>query len=334
MDFVFESIDPALVEYWDAAINNWFFVGALIFLALEFVRYAIAGRLNWDIVGDAVTNYVTLAMYIGINFVVLGGLYYAWVYGAQDLALFDIDTNPATIAICIVIADLLYYWEHRCMHRFNFAWATHSVHHSSAHFNISVAYRFGPMDGFWPILGTVIMVALGFNPIVVAFAEIFVQLYQTALHTETVKRLPRLIESVMNTPSHHRVHHGSNPEYLDTNYGGIFIVWDRMFGTFARESAPVVYGLVKPITSNDPLVAFFHGFYRLAVNISQAANFRDRLGFFFGPPEFQPGANQTVETENSAKIAKRPTNRQRVVALVLTVTIVVAGAWLAGQMSV
>ncbi|WP_162559034.1 sterol desaturase family protein [Sphingorhabdus sp. EL138] len=288
MDFLFESIDPSWVEYWDAVINDWFFVGALIFLALEFVRYRLKGRLNWDIISDTITNYITLAMFIGINFLVLGGLYYVFVYGSQDFALFDIDTNLGTIAICIIVADLLYYWEHRCMHRFNFAWATHSVHHSSPHFNISVAYRFGPMDGLWPIFGTVIMVLLGFHPIVVAFAEIMVQLYQTALHTETIKKLPRPVELIFNTPSHHRVHHGSNPEYLDTNYGGIFIVWDRMFGTFAEEKAPVVYGLVKPINSNNPLVAFFHGIYRVGKNVVTAKEWRNKLGYFFGPPEFEP----------------------------------------------
>ena len=282
-----ESISPDLVEIWDATLNYWFFIGALAFLALELIRYAIMKRLTWDIIADMVTNYITLAMFFGVGIFLLGGLYAFAVYGAYSYAVFDIDTNLATVLICILVADLLYYWEHRCMHRFNFAWATHSVHHSSPHFNISVAYRFGPMDGLWPMLGTVIMVFLGFNPIVVAFAEIFVQLYQTALHTEAFKKLPRPIEYIFNTPSHHRVHHGSNPEYLDTNYAGIFIIWDRMFGTFAEEKAKVVYGLVKPINSNNPLIAFFHGIYRVGQNVINAKGWRNKAGYFFGPPEFE-----------------------------------------------
>ncbi|WP_164115740.1 sterol desaturase family protein [Sphingorhabdus sp. Alg239-R122] len=298
MNFLFESINPSWVEYWDVILNDWFFVGALIFLTLEFIRYRMKGRLGSDIVGDTITNYITLAMFIGINLLVLSGLYYLFVYGSQDFALFDIDTNLATIAICIIIADLLYYWEHRCMHRFNFAWATHSVHHSSPHFNISVAYRFGPMDGLWPIFGTVVMVLLGFHPIIVAFAEIVVQLYQTALHTEMVKKLPRPVELIFNTPSHHRVHHGSNPEYLDTNYGGIFILWDRLFGTFAEEKTPVVYGLVKPINSNNPLVAFFHGIYRVAKNVIMAKGWRNKAGYFFGPPEFEPVKTTNHQSSN------------------------------------
>jgi len=307
MSSLFDPISSSLVEQWDSSINTWFFVGALGFLMLEFVRYAVRGKLTFDLIGDAVTNYITLAMFIAINLLVLGGLYVAWVYGAQSFALFDIETNVATIAICIVLADLLYYWEHRCMHRFNFTWATHSVHHSSPHFNISVAYRFGPMDGFWPILGTIILVVLGFNPIVVAFAEILVQLYQTALHTETIKKLPRPIEYVMNTPSHHRVHHGSNRQYLDTNYGGILIIWDRLFGTFAEEKEQVVFGLVQPINSNNPLTAFLHGFYRLARNVIQAEGLVNKLGYVFGPPEFEPdrspNSNRKEDGNRDAKNA-------------------------------
>ncbi len=151
------------------------------------------------------------------------------------------------------------------MHRVNLLWATHSVHHSSPFFNISVAYRFGPMDGVWPIFFHLPLVFLGFNPFVVFFAEMFVQLFQTALHTEAVKKLPRPFEWIFNTPSHHRVHHASNRKYLDANYAGIFIIWDRLFGTFVKEDEKIVYGLVKPIPEINsplrflasPLVAFF-----------------------------------------------------------------------------
>ena len=295
-----EAISPSFIECWDATLNYWFFIGALIFLLMEFLRYAFIGRLNLGLMSDMLTNFTTLVVFLGINFLLLSGLYVAAVYSSYSLALFDIEINLLTVFICIVLADLLYYWEHRCMHRFNFAWATHSVHHSSPHFNISVAYRFGPMDGLWPMLGTIIMVLLGFHPILVAFAEIFVQLYQTILHTEAIKKLPRPIEYIFNTPSHHRVHHGSNPEYLDANYGGIFIVWDRMFATFAEEGAAVEYGLVKPINSNNPLVAFFHGFFRVGQKVVNAKGWRNKVGYFCGPPEFLPSSTPAeVSGKNS-----------------------------------
>jgi len=204
-------------------------------------------------------------MFLIVNFTLLTGLYITTYFSVAEFALFEIPVNWASIAICVVLADIAYYWEHRSMHRVNLLWATHSVHHSSPFFNISVAYRFGPMDGVWPIFFHLPLVFLGFNPFVVFFAEMFVQLFQTALHTEAVKKLPRPFEWIFNTPSHHRVHHASNRKYLDANYAGIFIIWDRLFGTFVKEDEKIVYGLVKPIPEINsplrflasPLVAFF-----------------------------------------------------------------------------
>ncbi|MEM8813746.1 MAG: sterol desaturase family protein [Pseudomonadota bacterium] len=281
---------------WEEWLSTWFFYFSLAFLAFEFLRYFLLRKLKWSLVGDTITNYQTLVMFIAITFVFLGGLYVTVYFTAAEFAAFDIPTNLATIAICVVLADLAYYWEHRFLHRVNLVWATHSVHHSSPFFNISVAYRFGPLDGLWPILFHVPLVLLGFNPFVVFFAEVFVQLYQTALHTEAVRKLPRPIEWVFNTPSHHRVHHASNSKYLDANYGGIFIFWDRMFGTFVEEDEKVEYGLVKPIPEINstrrmlaaPFVAFFHGFWRVGKNVLNAKSAGDAWMFIFGPPEWKP----------------------------------------------
>lgn len=181
------------------------------------------------------------------------------------------------------------------MHRVNFAWSTHTVHHSSPHFNISVAYRFGPLDGFFPVFFHLPLVLLGFNPFVVFFAETMVQLYQTALHTEFFKKLPKPIEAIMNTPSHHRVHHGSNEKYLDTNYAGIFIIWDRMFGTFAEEDEKVVYGLVKPINSVNPFIAFLHGFWRLGQDFVSAKGLKGKLIALFAPPGSVAQHNEALQ---------------------------------------
>jgi len=144
------------------------------------------------------------------------------------------------------------------------------------------------MDAVWPVFFHLPIVLLGFNPMVVLFTEVVVQVYQTILHTEAIGKLPRPVEAIMNTPSHHRVHHASNRKYLDKNYAGIFIIWDRMFGTFAREEEKVVYGLVRPIGSINPLVAFFHGFYRLGKGAWQMKGLRNKLGFVFGPPGWTP----------------------------------------------
>jgi len=288
MNWLFSPISTGHIEWLEKFVNDWFFVFALAFLVFEFARYAIYKKLSWTMVGDTITNYVTLAFFIGLTILFLGAFYVSTFYYAFQFAIFDIEINWVTVTICVILADLAYYWEHRFMHRVNLAWATHTVHHSSPFFNISVAYRFGPMDSFWPVFFHVPLVVLGFNPIVVLFAEVIVQVYQTILHTESIRKLPRPVEWLMNTPSHHRVHHGSNPKYLDKNYAGIFIIWDRIFGTFEEEQEEVVYGLVKPIDSINPMVAFLHGFYRLAKNVWEMKGVRNKLGVIFGPPGWKP----------------------------------------------
>ena len=288
MDWLLSPVSAGYLEWLETFIDDWFFVFALAFLAFEFVRYAVYKKLSWKLVGDTVTNYITLAFFIGLTILFLGAFYVATFYYAFQFAIFEIEINWLTVVICIVLADLAYYWEHRFMHRVNLAWATHTVHHSSPFFNISVAYRFGPMDSFWPVFFHLPLVLLGFNPIVVLFAEVIVQLYQTVLHTESIKKLPRPIEWIMNTPSHHRVHHGSNPRYLDKNYAGIFIIWDRMFGTFEEETEEVVYGLVSPIESINPFVAFLHGFYRVGRDVWNMPGLTNKIGVLLNPPGWRP----------------------------------------------
>ena len=214
----------------------------------------------------------------------LGGYYYIHHY----FAFTHLPLNSWSVLACIILADLTYYWEHRFMHRFGLGWATHTVHHSSPYFNISVAYRFGPLDSIIPFFFHIPLLLMGFHPAVVLVSEAFVQLYQTMLHTEAVGKLPRPVEAVMNTPSHHRVHHGANPRYIDKNYGGIFIIWDRMFGSFAEERERVVYGITTPINSVNPLVVFFHGFTRLFSQVYRAKGWRNKIAYLVKPPDWQP----------------------------------------------
>lgn len=307
MEWLFATIAEDDLYAWETWIGDWFFVFAAGFLVFEFIRYIAVKKLRWSMIGDAVTNYMTLAAFIAINLFLLAGLYITAYFGAAQFAIFDIPINLATILICIVLADIAYYWEHRFMHRVNAAWATHSVHHSSPFFNISVAYRFGPMDGIWPIFFHLPLVILGFNPFLVFFAEMMVQIYQTALHTEAIKRLPRPFEWIFNTPSHHRVHHGSDKKYLDANYAGIFILWDRLFGTYVREEETPRYGLVRPIPEinspgrlvTSPFVAFFHGFWRLIKTVAGARSFGEGWMRLFGPPDWRPKSERQLSADQS-----------------------------------
>jgi sterol desaturase/sphingolipid hydroxylase (fatty acid hydroxylase superfamily) len=183
--------------------------------------------------------------------------------------------------------ELAYYWMHRLSHEVRWLWASHVVHHTPAHIHLASAFRLGATEiisGNW--LFYFPLYWLGLNPLAVAGLQAINLSYQFWLHTDLVGRLGPL-EWVFNTPSHHRVHHASNREYLDRNFGGILIVWDRLFGTFAaeRREIPIVYGLVHPIGSLNPLRIAFHEWSAIARDVSRARSWRARLTQLFGRPE-------------------------------------------------
>ncbi|MFF5012977.1 sterol desaturase family protein [Streptomyces sp. NPDC001165] len=186
--------------------------------------------------------------------------------------------------------DLAYYAFHRAHHRVRVLWASHVVHHSSLRFNLSTALRqsWTPMTGlpFWLPLAL-----LGIPPWMILLQQAFSLVYQFFLHTERVDKLWRPVEWFFNTPSHHRVHHGSNDVYLDRNYGGILIVWDRLFGTFEPEGERVVYGLTKNIGTYNPVRVAFHEFAAVWRDVRAARRWRDRAGYLVGPPGWAPRAD-------------------------------------------
>jgi sterol desaturase/sphingolipid hydroxylase (fatty acid hydroxylase superfamily) len=183
--------------------------------------------------------------------------------------------------------DLAYYWFHRVSHEVRVFWASHVVHHSSRHYNLSTALRqtWVPMTAFpfWLPLALA-----GFKPWMILLQQSISLTYQFFIHTERIGRLPRPVELVMNTPSHHRAHHGSNHVYLDKNYGGILIVWDRLFGTFEPEREAVRYGLTKNLTTHHPVRVAFHEYAAIARDVRRARGWRDRLGYVFAGPGWTP----------------------------------------------
>lgn len=287
--FLTYILSEEVVEYWFSLANDGSLFYIIIpFFLVELVRYIFLKRMSWQLIGDSVANVITLIAFLGIE-IILGLLFlyqlYFWVY--HNLSLPALPLNLVTIISCILLADFAYYWDHRLMHRIGLGWATHTVHHSSPHFNMSVAYRFGPLDAVIPILFSLPLVMLGFNPWLLLAAELFVQTYQAILHTEVIGKLPKPIEYVFNTPSHHRVHHGVNRQYWDKNYAGIFIIWDRLFGTFEEEQEEVRYGVSEPINSVNPLVVFFHGFTRLFRKMSQAKGIKNKFLYLIKPPGWE-----------------------------------------------
>lgn len=216
---------------------------------------------------SAVTKAATLALFLAL----------------YRVRLFDLGTGAAAWVLLVVCEDLCYYGFHRAHHEVRFFWAAHVNHHSSRHYNLSTALRQSwttPFTGplFWAPLPL-----LGFHPLMVITAQGISLLYQYWIHTESIGRLGPL-EWVMNTPSHHRVHHGANVRYLDRNYAGIFIVWDRLFGTFEPEGERVEYGLTKNLETFNPWTIAFHEWTAMFRDARAAASWREAVSHLLRPP--------------------------------------------------
>jgi sterol desaturase/sphingolipid hydroxylase (fatty acid hydroxylase superfamily) len=213
---------------------------------------------------------------------------YFW---AWDHRLWHVSLKTATgWALAFLMVEFAYYWQHRMHHEIRWMWAAHRTHHSTNWFNILTTSRTsvtGLISGDW--LFYVPLAWLGIHPLAIFFLIAINLTYQIWLHTELVPKLGPL-EWVLNTPSHHRVHHAVNPRYLDTNYGGVLIVFDRLFSTFASERAddPCRYGLVKPEHSYNPFVIVFREYVAIARDLWRAKSLREIAGYLFGPPGWSP----------------------------------------------
>lgn len=198
-----------------------------------------------------------------------------------------------------VLVDFCYYWFHRVHHEVRLFWAAHVTHHSSQFYNLSTALRqsWTPLTS-WAFYIPVMLV--GFTPAQFAFAYSLNLIYQYWIHTERIRHLPRPVEYVFNTPSHHRVHHGSNPGYLDTNYGGILIIWDRLFGSFVPEDETPDYGLTKNIQSFNPVRVAWHEFAAIGGDLRRARSWRERGRYVFGRPGWSPSADAGGSSTTSA----------------------------------
>ena len=232
----------------------------------------------------------SLSMGVGSVVVNLGAralalLGYTALYAVTPLRLDPHDWWTWVIALLSV--DLLWYAYHRSSHRIRVLWAMHQAHHSSARFNYTTAWR-QKWNPWGELLFWVPLPLVGLPPWMIFFVFSLNLTYQFWVHTETVPKLWRPVELVFNTPSHHRVHHASDAEYLDRNYGGILIVWDRLFGTFREERQRPTYGLTHPVTTFNPFRLQYAEFALMFREVRQARRWRDRLGYLFAPPGWSP----------------------------------------------
>jgi sterol desaturase/sphingolipid hydroxylase (fatty acid hydroxylase superfamily) len=232
------------------------------------------------------------SMTMGAGSVVINGLTAGIAIWALQYAYahraFDLGWSAWVFVACFVLDDFRFYWTHRLQHRSRWFWAIHVVHHSSQHFNLSTALR-QPWTGFFGFffLFATPMAFLGIHPAIIGFCASLNLVYQFWIHTESVGRLHPWIEAVMNTPSHHRVHHARNPRYLDANYAGTFIIWDKLFGTFVPEldRDPPQYGLVKNLGTFNPLRIAAHEWVGIWHDAAQRGlTLTQRFLYAFAPP--------------------------------------------------
>ncbi|HPA39626.1 MAG TPA: sterol desaturase family protein [Phenylobacterium sp.] len=273
----------------------FFVLAILLEILLAKARLAEATYEGWD-------TFSSLGMGLGrglFGLITAGAVFAAtvWVWNHRAFTV-PFDAWWGWVAI-FFLEDLTYYWFHRLSHERRFWWAAHVNHHSSQHYNLSTALRqtwTGGLSGTWILW--LPLAWLGFSPAQIAIQQGVSLVYQFWIHTEAIKKLPAWFEAVFNTPSHHRVHHARNPRYLDSNYAGILIIWDKLFGTFTPEldEEKPRYGIVKNLSGFNLLRVAFHEWMAIGKDLIGSRSLREVGGYLFGPPGWSPdGSRQTSE---------------------------------------
>ncbi len=284
----------------------------IILYAIPFFILAMLVELAITI-KDNVKTYETkdafASISMGIGNVLLGFLSKAIVlasffYIYNHFRFFTIPVAWWSFVLVFFADDFTYYWFHRVSHECRFFWASHVIHHSSQHYNLSTALRQTWTGGFFSFLFWLWMPLIGFHPAVIMLLMSISLLYQFWIHTETINKMPKWFEAILNTPSHHRVHHGSNPLYLDRNHAGILIIWDKMFGTFQPEleDEKVVYGLVKNIHTYNPIkIAFLEWVDLFKDAVYGKKSLKQRLHYLIKPPGWKHDGTGKISNELRAE---------------------------------
>lgn len=271
------KLDPVVIAipiFLLAIVLEWIFER---FVALKTYR-----------MNDAVTNISlgTVSQVAGAFSKIIFITIYAFFY--DRFAWVALPMNTITMVALFILYDHSYYWAHRMAHRVNLFWGGHVVHHQSEAYNLSVALRQTSTDIVWSIWFYLPLALLGFSPVQLAIISGLNLVYQFFIHTEHIRKMWKPIEWIMNTPSHHRVHHARNLKYLDKNYAGVFIIWDRLYGTFVEETTPPTYGITTPLNSFNPLYANLKHYFNLSESVRKAASFSDAIQILFKPPGWLP----------------------------------------------
>lgn len=279
--------------------------GFIASMALEYASSRAVKKAVYE-PKDAATSIAMGLGNVALEFVVKKavkrGLDKLYEHRAFDLRL----KGPAKWATLILCEDFMYYWFHRASHEMRLFWAAHVNHHSSEHYNLSTALRQSWTTPITKPLFNIPLVLMGFKAEDVLTANAINLLYQFWVHTELIDNMG-WFEEIMNTPSHHRAHHGSNLEYLDRNYAGIFIIWDRLFGTFEREDAPVDYGLLKNIRTHNLWTVAFHEWADMIRAARQASSLSQAIQHVVRPPGWSPDKSSLTVPELRAAAQRKHT---------------------------
>jgi sterol desaturase/sphingolipid hydroxylase (fatty acid hydroxylase superfamily) len=269
-----------LLEY----IGMWLGAALILLLPFELWQRHRAKELTLQSWLEMFANVSTLVPTILVGSIVAA--FVIWLFSsAAALAPWHLPVNIWTAFAAIILVDAVYYLDHRIGHRVRLMWAfSHSVHHSSPVYNQTTGLRISFVDGFISPWYYTLIILIGFDPLLVAAAFGFNLGYQQWIHTETIGKL-RWFDWWFNSPSNHRVHHGSQPQYLDKNYGGILMIWDHLFGTYEAEDEKVVYGLTQPINSVNPWKVHFEEFARLIRKFRTLTTARAKMRLLFMGPD-------------------------------------------------
>ena len=275
-----------------------------VFIALIVVEVLINAKKNLNLYQfkDSAAN-ITM----GLGSVVIGLLtktfaffVFLWIY---QFRLFEIPNTWWMWGLLLLADDVTFYWYHRSAHEIRFFWAAHVQHHSSEHMNFSVALRQSWGEPFIKFLFYMWLPFIGFNPVYILIMQSISLVYQFFPHTKLVGKLGP-IEWIFNSPSHHRVHHATQVQYLDKNHAGILIIWDRMFGTFQKEIEVPIYGITENINSFSPLKIASHEYISLWQDIRRAKKFSDKINYLIKPPGWSHDGENRTSKELQRQLSK------------------------------
>lgn len=280
----------------------------LIIIEMIVVKLTKKGRYEYR---DSATS-LTMGLGNRVFGIMFGGFALLAYFAVYEFRLFNLGWTWPVMVACFFAEDLAYYWFHRIAHERRWFWASHIVHHSSQHYNLTTALRqtwtgvLGLSFIFWLPL-----VYIGFPPLMVVLFSGISLVYQFWIHTELINRMGPF-EWVMNTPSHHRVHHATNARYLDANYAGVLIIWDRLFGTFVAEDDKEKphYGIVSQLGTFNPFRVAFHEWLGIWRDVTSAKKLSHVFGYAFGPPGWSPDGSRKTSASIKAEWAARQTQSQ------------------------